>query len=166
MPCRSLGTEFHYSTSTLHLIAEAERLEASVAGDAHWMSKWKLRGRAGWYRDCAKSQSHHEHRVFDWTNGTAICSCGLVKEAVEISDELLMSRGHIDIATELPETFYVICQEVDEETDRMVCICNICGSVEEVPRQDLSDEGDVPVELFLLLRDSHVCTTERQTESS
>ena len=154
----TLGTEFRYSMTPFSLIAEAERLESSVSGDAHWMGKWKLRGRAGWYRACAKSQAHHEHRVFDWTNATAICSCGLVKDEVTSQEELLTSPGHIDVVTKLPETFYVICQEVDDDTDRMVCFCKMCDTVEEVPKDLLTEDGDVPLVLFMSLRGSHVCT--------
>ena len=157
----TLENGFEYSTTTFDLIAEAERLEAKIAGDVHWMGKWKIGGRAHWYRECAKSQLQHEHRMFDWVNGFAICSCGLTKADVSKREQLLTAPGHIDVKTKLLETFYLFYQDLDEDNARMVCFCQTCGSIEPVPLEWVEDFGDVPLERFLQLREAHTCASNQ-----
>lgn len=161
----TLANGFQYSTTTFDLIAEAELLEAKIAGDVHWMGKWKIGGRAYWYRECAKSQLRHEHRIFSWVNGFAICTCGLTKEDVSKSEQLLTAPGHIDVKTKELEMFYVIYQELDEDKGRMVCFCQTCGSIEPVPRKYVEKFGVVPLDRFLQLREVHVCGSQAATAS-
>ena len=146
-----------YFAPAFDLIGEAEKMEAKIAGDAHWMGKWKIGGRAYWYRECAKSQAIQEHRILDWANGFAICNCGFMAADITESADFYCSPGHIDIETKQSVgVFHVAYFGRESKDGSLKYLCQRCGILQKVPQGSQRDKV-LLVQTLDELRESHVC---------
>ncbi len=146
-----------YFAPAFDLIGEAEKMEAKIAGDVHWMAKWKIGGRAYWYRDSAKSQEIQLHRMLYWVNHFAICNCGFMADDMTESADFYCVPGHIDIETKQSvSVFHVTYFGRESKDGALKYLCQNCGVLRKVP-QDLQADKVLLIQALDELRKTHRC---------
>lgn len=146
-----------YFAPAFDLAGEAIRMKVSVAGDVHWMAKWKIGGRAAWYDECAKSQALKEHRILDWVNEFAICNCGFMAPDTKSSAAFYRLAGHIDTASKQTVTlFHVGHYRNNSKDSSLKYLCQSCGLLGRVG-ESLQADTEQTLKALDELRESHVC---------
>ncbi|MEY4367929.1 MAG: hypothetical protein RLZ28_1344 [Actinomycetota bacterium] len=150
----SLGNGYTYDETLFNAMDAARRLIKYAAGDVHWHAKWKASGRASALMGCAQAQKRQEHKIFDWMNGFAVCSCGFALGDMSERALFYLSPGHIDVETKQLVTFFAVRVLSDKADDRLKYFCQSCGFLGLAA---LDENGAVDLVALAEARAKHVC---------